>query len=515
MGDFSKLATHFQRTALPEPAMLAGYSALIDHYALKLPLPPRLTAIAKRHQPSSTSNWQLLSPRHAPDDSLFAQLEFAYKWDGINLGVLSALFKVIDDHEIVQNIRSTPTGIYSRRLWYLHEWLTGRQLDIPDPGKVKAVPIVDTAKQFAMERGIPSPRHKIIDNLPGTRAFCPLVRRTPLLDQFAAKTLDKRAREIVGRTHADVMRRAAAFLLLSDSRSSFQIEGEQPSGQRTERWGKVIGEAGLRSLSVEELERLQKIVIGDARFVHLGLRKEGGFIGTHDRATHEPIPDHISARPEDLPGLMEGIIGYDRRSVPDQIIDPVIAAASISFGFVYIHPFEDGNGRLHRWLIHHVLAAAGYNPPGIVFPVSAAILRNTEEYRTVLESYSRPLLEFIEWEATNSGNVRVKNDTLDYYRYFDATAHAEFLYKCVEQTIDHDLPEEVAYLQGYDQFAKGVQEILDMPQRKIDLLHKFLQQGQGHLSKRARTDEFSILADAEIEQIERLYAESFQETNHS
>jgi Fic family protein len=228
-----------------------------------------------------------------------------------------------------------------------------------------------------------------------------------------------------------------------------------------------------------------------------------------------PIPDHISARPEDLPGLMDGIVGYDRRSVPDQIIDPVIAAASISFGFVYIHPFEDGNGRLHRWLIHHVLAAAGYNPPGVVFPVSAAILRNTEEYRRVLESYSRPLLEFIEWEATNSGNVRVKNDTLDYYRYFDATAHAEFLYKCVEQTIDHDLPEEVAYLQGYDRFAKGVQEILDMPQRKIDLLHKFLQQGQGHLSKRARSDESSVLADAEIEQIERLYAESFQETNHS
>ena len=404
-------------------------------------------------------------------------------------------------------IRSAPTGAYTRRLWYLHEWLTGRQLDLPDPGKVRAVPIVDPKKQFAMLEGIPSPRHKVIDNLPGTRAFCPMVRRTPVLEQFVEKKLDQQAREIVARTHADVIRRAAAFLLLSDSKSSFQIEGEQPSAQRMARWGKVIGEAGSRPLSLAELERLQRIVIGDSRLVHLGLRQEGGFVGMHDRNTREPIPDHISARPEDLRNLIEGIVDYDRRSVQGRI-DPVVAAASIAFGFAYVHPFEDGNGRLHRWLIHHGLATAGYNPPGVVFPVSAAILRETEHYRIVLESYSRPLLDFIVWEPTATGNVHVENDTADYYRCFDATAHAEFLYKCVEQTIKHDLPDEVGFLQAYDRFSQGVQAIIDMPNQKIDLIHHFLQQGQGHLSKRARTKDFAALTDAEIKQIEALYAKS-------
>ena len=38
----------------------------------------------------------------------------------------------------------------------------------------------------------------------------------------------------------------------------------------------------------------------------------------------------------------------------------MVAAAAVAFGFVYIHPFEDGNGRLHRWRIHHVLARAGF-----------------------------------------------------------------------------------------------------------------------------------------------------------
>jgi Fic family protein len=232
----------------------------------------------------------------------------------------------------------------------------------------------------------------------------------------------------------------------------------------------------------------------------------------HDRRTREPIPDHISARAEDLRSLIEGIIAYDRRSLPGRI-DPVVAAAACSFGFGYVHPFEDGNGRLHRWLIHHVLATAGYNPTGVVFPVSAAILRESEQYRMVLESYSRPLLEFIEWEATATGNVHVKNDTANYYRYFDATAHAEFLYRCVEQTIEHDLPDEVNYLQAYDRFSQDSQAILDMPTQKIDLIHHFLQQGQGQLSKRARTKEFSALTDAEIKQIELLYAKSFGTTS--
>jgi Fic family protein len=143
-------------------------------------------------------------------------------------------------------------------------------------------------------------------------------------------------------------------------------------------------------------------------------------------------------------------------------MDPVIAAAAIAFGFVYIHPFEDGNGRVHRWLIHHVLSRAGYNPPATVFPVSAVMLREISDYKRVLESYSRPLLRLIEWHTTQDNNVEVVNDTADYYRYFDATLHAEFLYHCVETTVEHDLPEEVAYLEGYDRFVRGVQEIVDM-----------------------------------------------------
>ena len=150
----------------------------------------------------------------------------------------------------------------------------------------------------------------------------------------------------------------------------------------------------------------------------------------------------------------------------------------------------------------------------MVFPVSAAIHRETDRYREVLESYSRPLLDFIDWEATSTGNVYVKNETADFYRYFDATAHSEFLYGCVEQTVNLDLPEEIAYLQAYDRFSQGVQELVDMPNQKIDLLHKFLKQGGGHLSERAKSKEFSALSQEEVLQVEDLYSKTFSLVNH-
>lgn len=492
--------------ALPEPGRLAGYAALVEKYQLQVPLPRQLTMIAERHVKKSTEQWQILTPRHQPEDSLSGQLTFALKWEGVELGILLAVFRAVPEKEIADIIQQTPTGAYARRLWFLYEWLTGKQLAIADLGKVTAVPVIDPELQYAAAEGPAVSRQRVINNLPGTVDFCPLVRRTPKLEQEREKQLDRRALELSGRTHPDVLARAAAFLLLSDSKASFAIEGERPPTQRLARWGQAIAEAGQVQLSREELDRLQRVVIGDPRFVHLGLREQGGFVGEHDRRTGEPIPDHISARAQDLPSLIQGLVAFDRLALNERL-DPVVAAAIIAFGFVYIHPFEDGNGRLHRWLIHHVLARGGYNPPGVVFPISAVILRQIAEYRRVLESYSRPLLKLIHWRATAEGNVEVLNGTANYYRYFDATPHAEFLYQCVAETVEVDLPREVRYLEAYDTFVSRIQVLFDMPKSKFDLLWRFLQQNQGKLSKSAKEKEFSQLTDKETQQIEKVFEE--------
>ena len=500
----------FQGRALPEPAEPAGYSWLIDRYGLNLPLPPRLAAIARRDHPRTTPDWLLLRPSRRPQPTLAEHLAFAFRREGIDLSVLDALFASVPAEEAAAAVRAQPTGALSRRLWFIYEWLTGERLDLPDASAARYVPAVDMRLQFALEGGERSRRHKVLGNLPGTPAFCPMVRRTPMLDAACALQLDARARDTTGRVHPDLMARAASFLLLNDTKSSFAIEGERPSNVRAARWGRAIAEAGQRVPDRAELERLQQIVIGDARFVRLGLRHEGGFVGLHDRIDRSPLPDHVSARPEDLPGLVNGIAAWCARAVEGRL-DPVVAAAVAAFGFVYVHPFEDGNGRIHRWLIHHVLAAAGYTPPGVVFPVSAAILSRIGDYRRVLESRSSAMLPFIDWRATEGGNVEVLNDTAAFYRYFDATAHAEFLYGCIERTVEEDLPREIRFLVAFDRFAAGVKDMADMPDRRVELLRGFLEQNGGRLSVRARSREFAALTDDEAARVERLYAESFGE----
>ncbi len=503
---FSGPVTVFQEKRLPERATPAGYAALIDALEIRVPLPRTLSAIGEKHRVVEQEGWRILTPRHAPEASITGHLTLALKYEGLDLAVLKRIFQATGPAPIEAMVRTTPTGSYARRIWFLYEWLIGQKLDLPDATQGSYIPVVNEKLQWAAP-GSTSSRHRAKVNLPGTPEFCPLAFRTPTLENFIQMALPERTRDVIADVPRDVLARAAAFLLLEDSKTSYAIEGERAPQNRIQRWGRAIGEAGKHPLDLEELMRLQRIVIGDARFVKLGLRQEGGFVGTHDRDTHMPLPAHISARPDDLNSLMAGMITFAEGHAHG--LDAVIAAAVLAFGFVYVHPFEDGNGRIHRYLIHHALAQREFNPPGVVFPVSAAILRHIDRYRGVLEDYSRRLLPVVDWEPTAKGNIHVKNDTADFYRFFDVTPHAEFLYDCVRQTIETDLPSETSFLRQYDEFLTGVQSMVDMPDRTVDLLFRFLRQNNGSLSGRARQNEFAELIDKEVTHVEGLFAELF------
>jgi len=427
----------------------------------------------------------------------------------VDLAVLKALFLVLKPTEVATIIRNEPTGRFGRRLWFLYEWLMDRALDIPDTKVTNSVDALDARIQYPGPSTL-SRRHRVRNNLPGVKDFCPLIRRSPNLETCITDRLSEKVRESLGDVPPDILARAAAVLLLKDSKASYAIEGERVAHNRAERWGRAIGQAGQQALTAEELLRLQEIVIADRRFTHLGWRKEGGFIGVHDRATRTPVPDHISARWQDVMPLVQGMIDTSHR-LSESDHDPVLTATVIAFGFVFIHPFEDGNGRLHRYLIHHELAEKGFYPPGLVFPVSAAILDRMDDYRQTLGAWSKPRLPFIDWTPTPSGNVEVQNDTMDLYRYFDATGQAEFLYDCVRQTVEKILPDEVRYLTCHDHMKTFIETHFDMPDRLCETLIGFLRQGKGRLSKRAREREFRALTDEETAALENHYADVFSE----
>lgn len=504
---FPGRTTSYRELRLPEPAIPVGYAALLEAYALNIPLSRVLSAVGDRHRTIRSGRWQIVTPRHQPEATLEGHLSFALKYEGLDLAVLKRLFLTTGPKPIEDLVRQKPIGRYSRRLWFLYEWLLAERLDLPDAADGGYVAALDETQQFGAG-STRSRRHRVIDNLPGTPEFCPLVQKTTRMEEFVAMDLRTRARSVAAEVPRDLLARAAAFLLLADSKSSYAIEGERPPQSRIERWGRAIGEAGDHPLSLDELLRLQRIVIGDDRFVKTGLRDEGGFIGEHDRDTRQPLPVHISARAEDLRSLIAGMIAFDSGAAAH--LNPVIAASVLAFGFVYVHPFLDGNGRIHRYLIHHVLAANGFNPAGVVFPVSSAILERIEDYRQALEDYSRRLMPVVNWEAAPDGNVTVRDDTADFYRFFDATAQTEFLFECVRKTVEEDLPREADFLARYDRFRSFLGEgIADMPERTVDLLFRFLRQSGGRLSNRAREKEFAALTDREVLRIEEFYADAF------
>jgi hypothetical protein len=98
--------------------------------------------------------------------------------------------------------------------------------------------------------------------------------------------------------------------------------------------------------------------------------------------------------------------------------------------------------------------------------------------------------------------MTVHNQTAGLYRYFDATAQAEYLYKCIEETIHHDLRDEIGFLTVFDAALRAVLNIVDMPDRRASLLIRMILQNKGKISKGKRAS-FSEITDQEIEQIER------------
>lgn len=175
--------------------------------------------------------------------------------------------------------------------------------------------------------------------------------------------------------------------------------------------------------------------------------------------------------------------------------DEIALAAAVAFGFVYLHPFLDGNGRLHRFLIHHILAKRNFTPRGVILPVSAATLHR------VLRSVSSLVTPFVDFLLNDRNEMEVRNKTADLYRYPDLTPHVEFLYECLQETIEKDWPIELNFLKRFDTATAAVQAVIDMPDPKLRLLVKLILQNQGKLAQGKRRL-FDFLTDAELEEIE-------------
>jgi hypothetical protein len=494
-----------------------GLHALIDQIDLKIPRPFVRSIITAGTRKTKVRDSEILEhyPKsYRPAEGLSGNLRFALRYEPVDLGAYNAIFARIAKGEIEPWIQSEPNGFFARRAWYLYELLTGKTLDVEDLTSGPYVNLLDP-KFHVVGPANRIRRQRVFENLLGNKQYCPLIRRSQKIEAGIAKNLPERARALVATVDPAVLRRAVHYLFTKETKSSFAIEGEAPSKDRTERFVAALKRADkFDPTSKQSLVELQNAIV-DARYAQKDWRDIQAYIG-------ETLPDFsekvhfVCPKPGDVASLMGGWMTMTGRMLqPDSGVHPVCAATAAAFGFVFVHPFVDGNGRIHRFLVHNVLSETGFTPSGMVFPVSAAMLRDMVAYDRSLEAFSQAIAPFVPYSLDADQKMTVANETADLYRFFDATHQAEYLFHCIEETIDHDLNQELNFLKFFDAAMKAAMGIVDMPNQRASLLVRLIHQNKGKLSP-AKRDSFSELSDEEIRKIESAVvsaAERFQDAN--
>ncbi|HMF70603.1 MAG TPA: Fic family protein [Flavitalea sp.] len=437
-------------------------------------------------------------------DTPLLHLEFALKYDDLSLDFLKAVLERISPEEIKAFVQKAPSSKYARKIGFLYEFLTTNTIELARPVTANYTDLLEQ-EEYITGQVIKNNKWKINNNLLGNQEFCPVVRKTNALVTLLETDIHQKIEQLKESFPQDIFNRATNYLYNKETRSSYEIEKEKPSPDRMEKFIALLVKAGSEAtekmMEKQRLIQLQNAIV-DPRFAAADFRDFQSFVG-ESLPNYQDLIHYICPPPATLSSLMNGLKEVAGKS---NGIYPQVRASVIAFGFVFIHPFEDGNGRLHRFLIHDILVHDGIVPPGLIIPVSAHMLNNIKDYDSILEKYSKPLMQRIRYDKKDNGAVTVTNpeEVEGYFRYPDLTEHCIYLIQTIHATLEEDMPDEVIFFQRYDEAKKELQRIVDMPDKDINLMIIFLHQNNGVFPKRRR-EQFSKLTDEEIQQMQQAY----------
>lgn len=495
-----------------------GYQALIESCGLLVPPLRHVYRVTTRSvmertiSPDGTELTLMPRARVGQHRSLVDHLTFAIKREDLSLTTLAALFERKEALDAVQRwLANMPASTYARRAGYLATFLTGHSFAYKLPAGAPRVPLLNPADYIVDPTGGVDRQFGVLNNLLGTRDFSPLVRRTDKLESLLAEDLGEKVRSAIQVIEPELLQRAVDYLYLSETRSTYGIEDEIPDNQRQARFRQLLESAGgPQPLDEDQFVQWQNQIVS-AMSAEASYRQTQNWLSRPGRLKN--IASFIPPRPDDVPALMDGIAQLAARaSDRAHPLPPLIVAACAAFGFVYVHPFYDGNGRLHRFLIHHILRQAGFTPAAVVLPVSARMLKRLADYAKILTSYSKPRTDLLAYKLdADSGNILVESHQPSWlYAYFDATAACEFLLECVKLCVEEDLQQELLYLHAFDRAKTELETWLDMRQSRLTTLIDVIVQGKGELSKRKRAL-FKELSDEQLERVVETVGQHFHD----
>lgn len=434
-----------------------------------------------------------------PRATLRGHLTFHFKHEEPHLEFLSRLFERVDSAELITWIEDEPGGQYARRAGFLFEWLTDGHLQVDTPIAGPYVDVVDPRKVVAASRGrsVRNRRWRVDNNLPGTPALCPIIRKNAGFNQAVAVDLRRLLNDLVSEFGEETLLRSAVWMTLRESKASFAIEGEADQSDRIQRFADVLARRlgkGAVPLDDTALATLQSAILGTRTTLQsFGIRQSPVFVGEVVR--HQEVVHYAAPPPEDLHAMLSGLAVFWERT---QGQSAIMRSAVLSFGFIYLHPLADGNGRVHRFLINDVLRRDGVVEEPLILPVSALITHDAAErraYDQILDTVSRPLMsaladayEFAPVQTTYPDGIR-SNFVFhgaalarSVWRYPDLTPHVRYMADVLARTIRDEMREESQYLRSHAQARAAIKEIVEMPDPQIDRIIRSVEANQGALS---------------------------------
>ena len=485
-----------------------GYSWLTATLKLNVRPPSRpayINASVNRRMDSDAHS--LFPTGVAIENTVAGHLEFALRHEGVNLEIIDAVFEHLPPADLIARLQATPTGEHIRRACFLWEWLTGKKLEAGVTVKGAYVDFFPEDVYLTAARPSRAPRFRVRDNALGTPEFCPVVRRAAIPQAPSLPELLQQAQQTLDAVDdPELYRRALAYLYLSETRSSYAIESETPSASKQERFVQLLKRAGEPAPVTEEwLARCQNLIVRDAYSQEASYRTAQNWL--------EDSSGRVTFFPPPVDGLQEAMRGWEAFINDDsRCTDVLVRAACLAFGFVYLHPFFDGNGRLHRFLIQHVLARSGLMKTGTVIPVSAVIEQDIQAYHAVLTAFSRPVTALWDYRRGDPHPVILRSAGSRSYRFFEADREVAFLHAMIRHAVDEEIPREIMWLQGYDSAFSALNDEFDLPQKDISALIRMIHSNKGTLSLHRRK-QYSYLPDDVLDRIEKVVGMSFASAN--
>ncbi len=449
----------------------------------------------------------LAVPRHAAPESEapLPHVLFALKHEGTNLQLLAEAMPKIDPASLLKELRAVPSGTYIRTACFLWEYFTGQELqDLP---AIAGIP----ASVFDPQHYITGPvrkvsRWRVRFNGIGTMRYCVTVERTAQLARAIESDVLGRAKAFIESLGPQTMDRTLSWAYLHETEDSYAIEREAPTEDKARAFVRLLQQAHERRPVTEDyLIELQNSVVSNP-YIRAGkFRTEQNWLRGPARGaagvTYVPPP------PDTVPELMDDLMAF--ANAAPRYVDPIVAASVLSFGFVYIHPFMDGNGRLSRFLFHQALCQSGQLEKGLLLPVSVAMKRNEAEYLAALQQFSRPARERWAVRQLDDGRYEARfNGDPAIYRFWDATKCAEFGYRMAEQALDIELRRETEFLARYDAVFRAVNDRFDIRNNDLTTLILSCLQNAGVVSKHRRKQFASRVPKGAFDFIERVARET-------